>query len=206
MLVLGLTGSIAMGKSTTAEMFKGFGVPVFDADLAVHDLMAPQGAAVAAVLQIFPATGSLAEGIDRKRLGAAVIGDAPALERLEGILHPLVRRAERRFLALARRNGDQAALLDIPLLFETGGARRCDATVVVSAPPHVQAQRALARPGMSPEKLEAIRARQLADREKRRRADFVVRTGSGRALALADVARVMASLERWGNGEGLRQE
>lgn len=194
MRVLGLTGSIAMGKSTTARMFRSFGVPVFDADLAVHDLMAPGGAAVAAVLQAFPGVGSDAGGIDRRRLGAAVFGDEVALAHLESILHPQVRAAERRFLTACRRNGDPLALLDIPLLFEGGAERRCDATVVVSAPAWVQARRALARPGMTRERLAAVLARQMPDREKRRRADFVIRTGLGRALALVDVRGVVATL------------
>lgn len=194
MRVLGLTGSIAMGKSTTARMFRSFGVPVFDADLAVHDLMAPGGAAVAAVREAFSGVGDDAGGIDRRRLGAAVFGDAGALARLEAIVHPRVRASERRFLAGCRRNGDRLALLDIPLLFEGGAERRCDATVVVSAPAWVQARRALARPGMTRERLAAILARQMPDREKRRRADFVVRTGLGRALALADVGGVVATI------------
>ena len=194
MVIAGLTGSIAMGKSTTAAMFRAFGVPVFDADLAVHDMMAPGGEATAAVLAAFGDVATPAGGIDRKRLGAAVFDDRAALKRLEGILHPRVRQAERRFLALCRRNGDALVVLDIPLLFEGGGARRCDATVVVSAPAHVQRSRALARPGMTAERLARILAQQMPDREKRRRADFVVRTGLGRALALADVRRVVATL------------
>jgi dephospho-CoA kinase len=197
MLVVGLTGSIAMGKSTTASMFRAFGWPVFDADLAVHDLMAPGGEAVPAVLATFPDVGSVEAGIDRKKLGAAVFGDGAALKRLESILHPRVHRAEARFLAHARRRGEPAALLDIPLLFEGGGFRRCDLTVVASASAHLQAVRALARPGMTRAKLDAILAKQMPDREKRRRADFVVRTGLGRARALADVRTVVqATLDR----------
>jgi len=197
MVVVGLTGSIAMGKSTTAAMFRAFGWPVFDADLAVHDLMGPEGEAVPAVLAAFPGVGSLEAGIDRRALGAVVFGDGAALERLEAILHPRVRAAETRFLAHARRRGEPAALLDIPLLFEGGGFARCDLTVVASASPHLQAVRALARPGMTRAKLDAILAKQMPDREKRRRADFVVRTGLGRAQALADVRRVVqATLER----------
>ena len=198
MVVVGLTGSIAMGKSTTAGMFRAFGWPVFDADLAVHDLMGPGGEAVAAVLAAFAGVGGVDTGIDRGRLGAAVFGDPVALKRLEGILHPRVRRAEERFLAHARRRGEGAALLDIPLLFEGGGFKRCDLTVVASASAHLQAVRALARPGMTRAKLDAILAKQMSDREKRRRADFVVRTGLGRAVALADVERVVARTERRG--------
>jgi len=198
MVVVGLTGSIAMGKSTTAGMFRAFGWPVFDADLAVHDLMAPRGEAVAAVLDAFPTVGTVAAGIDRAALGAAVFGDPAALKRLERILHPRVRRAEERFVAHARRRGERAALLDIPLLFEGGGFQRCDLTVVASASAHLQAVRALARPGMTRAKLDAILAKQMSDREKRRRADFVVRTGLGLAVALGDVRRVVARAEQRG--------
>lgn len=195
MVVVGLTGSIAMGKSTTAGMFRAFGWPVFDADLAVHDLMGPQGEAVAAVLEAFADVGSHETGIDRAELGRAVFGDAPALKRLEAILHPRVRRAEARFVAHARRRGERVALLDIPLLFEGGGWKRCDLTVVASASRHLQAVRALARPGMTRAKLDAILAKQMPDREKRRRADFVVRTGLGRAQALADARAVVRVAE-----------
>lgn len=195
-----------MGKSVTAGFFRGFGVPVFDADRAVHDLMAPGGAAVAAVLATFEGTADGRGGIDRKALGARVIGDPPALRRLEAILHPRVALAERAFLQRCCRNGDPWVVLDVPLLFETGGERRCDATVVASAPAWLQRQRAMARPGMTAARLAAILQQQLPDAEKRRRADFVVATGCGRARALADVGRVLAALrgrpggvwpERW---------
>jgi len=195
MVVVGLTGSIAMGKSTTAGMFRAFGWPVFDADLAVHDLMGPKGEAVAAVLAAFAEVGSHETGIDRAALGRTVFEDRAALKRLEAILHPRVRRAEERFLAHARRRGERAALLDIPLLFEGGGSKRCDLTVVASASAHLQAVRALARPGMTRAKLDAILAKQMPDCEKRRRADSVVRTGLGRALALADVRAVVRVAE-----------
>lgn len=185
-----------MGKSTTALAFRGFGLPLFDADLAVHDLMGPGGRAVAAVLDAFPETGDACTGIDRKKLGARVLGNPPALTRLEAILHPAVREAERRFLQRASRNGDRIVVLDVPLLFETRGERRCDATVVVSAPPALQRARALARPGMTPERLDAILRRQIPDALKRRRADFVVRSGAGRAQALADVTAVLKALSR----------
>lgn len=191
MIVCGLTGSIAMGKSTTAAMFKSCGWPVFDADLAVHDLMAPGGAAVAPVLAVFAHVATGAGGVDRRALGAAVFDDPPALKRLEAILHPRVRAAEARFVAHARRRGERAVLLDIPLLFESGAERRCDLTVVASATRHLQAVRARARPGMTQARLDAILAKQMPDADKRRRADFVVRTGLGRAQALADVERVV---------------
>ena len=200
MVVVGLTGSIAMGKSTTAGMFRAFGWPLFDADRAVHDLMAAGGAAVAPVLAAFPGVGSPEAGVDRAALGAAVLGDRGALARLEAILHPRVRHAEERFLAHVRRRGDRAAVLDIPLLFEGGGWKRCDVTVVASASAHLQAVRALARPGMTRAKLDAILAKQMPDREKRRRADFVVRTGLGRALALADVGTIVRVVQERENG------
>ncbi len=194
MLILGLTGSIAMGKSTTAGFFRGFGLPVFDADLAVHDLMAPGGSAVGDVLAAFPGVEAEGGGIDRRRLGAAVLGDVAALRRLEGILHPAVRGAERAFLRRCARNGDRIAVLDVPLLFETRGEGRCDATVVATAPAAVQWARAMARGGMTADRLGAILARQLPDAAKRRRADFVVRTGAGRAQTLADVRAVVRAL------------
>jgi dephospho-CoA kinase len=196
MRILGLTGSIAMGKSTTAALFRTFGVPVFDADLAVHDLMGPGGAAVEAVIRAFAGVGDLAHGVDRRALGARVLGDDAALRRLEAILHPAVRAAEKGFLQRCARAGDDMVVLDVPLLFETGGERRCDATVVVSAPSVLQRQRALARPGMTPERLDAILGRQMADAAKRRRADFVVRTGAGRAQALRDVRQVLQAVAR----------
>ncbi|MEO1090446.1 MAG: dephospho-CoA kinase [Pseudomonadota bacterium] len=194
MLVVGLTGSIGMGKSTTARLFESFGVPVFDADRAVHDLMAPGGAAVAPVLNAFPDTGDRTSGIDRRRLGAAVLGNDAALCRLEDILHPRVRLAEAGFLARTCRNGDPLALLDIPLLFETGRERRCDATVVVTAPGWLQRQRVLGRPGMTAARFAGILAKQVPDREKRRRADRLIQTGAGLAFALADVRAALVDL------------
>ena len=177
--ILGLTGSVGMGKSTAAAMLARLGVPVFSADACVHRLIGPGGPAVAAVARAFPAAA--ADGrIDRARLAKAAFGDADALRRLEGILHPLVRAAEHRFIrrqALARR---RLAALEIPLLFETGAEALCDAVVVVTAPPFVQAARVLARPGMTPARLAAIRARQMPEGEKLRRADAAVTTGLGR--------------------------
>lgn len=179
MRILGLTGSIGMGKSTAAAMFRRDGIAVHDADAAVHDLMRRGGAAVPAVAKAFPE--ALRDGaVDRKVLGALVFGKPEALRRLEAILHPLVRRRMRRFLQQAGRRGDKLVVLDIPLLFETGGERFCDAVAVVSAPRLIQRQRVLARPGMTPEKFAAILAAQMPDREKRRRADWVVPTGLGR--------------------------
>lgn len=179
MRILGLTGSIGMGKSTAAAMFRRDGIAVHDADAAVHDLLRRGGAAVPAVAQAFPE--AVRDGaVDRKALGALVFGRPEALRRLEAILHPLVRHRMRRFLQQAGRRGDKLVVLDIPLLFETGGERFCDAVAVVSAPRLLQRQRVLARPGMTREKFAAILAAQMPDHEKRRRADWVVPTGLGR--------------------------
>ena len=208
MIVLGLTGSIAMGKSRTAAMFKAYGVPVFDADAAVHALFAPGGAAVAAVLAAFgPVLTPVVGGIDRGRLGRLVLGDQEALRRLERIVHPLVRKAEGDFLRRACAAGQPLVVLDIPLLYETGGERRMDAVVVVSAGAMLQTQRALRRPGMTPAKLAQIRARQMPDAEKRRRADFVIPSGHdggevvrhvGRVVRAALLRRPRAWPDRWG--------
>jgi dephospho-CoA kinase len=192
MRILGLTGSIGMGKSTAAAMFRRDGIAVHDADAAVHDLLRRGGAAVPAVAKAFPE--AVRDGaVDRKVLGALVFGKPQALRRLEAILHPLVRRRLRRFLQQAGRRGDQLVVLDIPLLFETGGERFCDTVAVVSAPRLLQRQRVLARPGMTREKFAAILAAQMPDREKRRRADWVVPTGLGRRptrLALRALRRL----------------
>jgi dephospho-CoA kinase len=191
MFVLGLTGSIAMGKSTASHTFRCFGVPVFDADAEVHRLFAPGGAAVAPVRVAFPGGADVAGGLDRAALGRQVFQDPAALDRLEAIVHPLVRAAGRRFLqrcAAARR---ALAVLDIPLLYETGGDRLVDAVAVVSAPPFLQAQRVLRRKGMSADRLAAIRRRQLSDVEKRRRADFVIPTGLDRRQSVKAIARII---------------
>jgi dephospho-CoA kinase len=194
MFVLGLTGSIAMGKSTASHAFRCFGVPVFDADAAVHRLLAPGGAAVATVAAAFPEAVDEGGGIDRKALARRVFDDPAALARLEAILHPLVQRAERRFVARCAAARRELVVLDIPLLYETGGERRVDAVAVVSAPLVVQAQRLRRRPDMSPSRLEAIRARQLPDAEKRRRAEFVIPTGLERRRALVAIAAVVAAV------------
>jgi dephospho-CoA kinase len=188
--ILGLTGGIGMGKSTAAGTFRRLGVPVFDADAAVHALQARGGRAVAPIRAAFP--GTIRDGaVDREALRRAVLGDPPALKRLEGIVHPLVRAEERRFLARCRRRGARLAVLDVPLLFETGGEQRCDAVVVVSAPAAVQRARVLARGGMTPERLSAILSRQMPDSEKRRRADFVIRTGLSRGHARRAIRRLL---------------
>jgi dephospho-CoA kinase len=188
MLILGLTGSVGMGKSTTARFFAEEGVPVYDADAEVHRLY--EGAAAPAIEAAFPGT-TVGGKVDRTRLSARVLGDAAALKRLEAIVHPLVRDAEHRLLAEAEARGAKVAVLDIPLLFETGGEARVDAVVVASAPPEVQRGRVLERPGMTVEKLEAILAKQMPDAEKRRRADFVVDTSRGFAAAHAQVRAIL---------------
>ncbi|EPY03144.1 dephospho-CoA kinase [Magnetospirillum fulvum] len=183
MKIIGLTGSIGTGKSTAARMLARFGLPVHDADATVHALFARGGKAVAAIDAAFP--GAVVNGsVDRAGLGRMVFGDRAALKRLEAIVHPLVRAAEQEFLRRQRRRRVSAVVLDIPLLFETGGARRCDVVVVVTCPRFLQAQRVLARPGMSPERLAQIRARQMPEAEKIRCADIVIPTGLGRGPAL----------------------
>jgi dephospho-CoA kinase len=188
MFILGLTGSLGMGKSTTARFFAEEGVPVHDADAVVHRLY--EGEAASAIEAAFPGTTTGGK-VDRDKVAARVLGDAAALRRLEHIVHPLVQAAEGRMLAEAEARGEKVALLDIPLLFETGGDKRVDAVVVVSAPPEVQRSRVLERAGMTPEKLEAILARQMPDAEKRRRADFVVDTGRGFEAARAQVRAIL---------------
>jgi dephospho-CoA kinase len=191
MFVLGLTGSIGMGKSTTAKMFADEGVPVHDADAAVHKLY--EGEAAPAIEAAFP--GTTAKGrVNRVKLGQRVLGDEIAMKRLEHIVHPLVRRAEERFLAEAKKNGAKVALLDIPLLYETAGDKRCDAVVVVTAPSDMQRVRAFERPGMTAEKYDAIVAKQTPDTEKRRRADFVVDTSRGLDAARAQVRDILQAI------------
>jgi dephospho-CoA kinase len=196
MFVLGLTGSIGMGKSTTARFFAEAGVPVHDADATVHRLY--EGAAVPFNEAAFPGTTGDRK-VDRDKLAKRVLGDAAALERLEAIVHPLVRAAEHAFLASAEAAGASVAVLDIPLLFEAGGQDRVDAVVVVSAPADVQRARAFERPGMTENKFNAILAKQTPDEEKRRRADFVVDTSKGFDAARAEVdaiLRAVATLPR----------
>lgn len=198
-VVLGLTGSIGMGKSTTAALFREAGVPVHDADATVHALYA-SGPTVALVEQAFPgATGPA--GVDRAALGARVVNDSAAMARLEAIIHPLVRQAEEDFLAQARAAGHPVVVLDIPLLFETGGESRCDAVIVVSAPSSVQKQRVLDRPGMTQERFAAILARQMPDSEKRARADVVIDTGRGAQDARRQVQAVLRSVAGMATGD-----
>jgi dephospho-CoA kinase len=201
MIVLGLTGSIGMGKSTAAAMLRRLGVPVHDADATVHRLLGPGGGAVAPVARAFP--GGVIEDartgrtrIDRAALGRLVFADSAALHRLEAILHPLVRADERRFRRRMQARHVPLIVLDIPLLFESGGDRRCDATLVVTAPARIQRARVMARQGMTEERFAAILAKQMPDAEKRRRADFVVQTGLGRNATLRRLAAIVRLLGR----------
>jgi dephospho-CoA kinase len=193
MKVIGLTGSIGMGKSTTAAMFRDAGVPVYDADAAVHDLYDTGGAAVGPVGEAFP--GVVRDGrVDREALRQAVLGKPEELKRLNAIVHPLVGRDRMGFFKAAEDAGADMVVLDIPLLFETGGHANVDAVVVVSAPAEMQRERVLARPGMTPERLDAILAQQMADAEKRARAHYVVDTGRGLEAAREQVAAILADL------------
>lgn len=195
MVILGLTGSIAMGKTTAAGLLRRLGVPVFEADREVHALLARGGAAVPMVAAEFP--GLVTDGVvDRSALGQRVFADAQALADLEAILHPLVRRSEQRFLRAAALRRVPLVVLDIPLLLETGGERAVDATVVVSAPAFIQESRVFGRPGMTPERLQAVLGRQMADVEKRRRADFVVPTGMGRRETLRRLKGIVTLMRR----------
>lgn len=191
--VLGLTGSIGMGKSTAAAMLKRMGLPIWDADAAVHRLFQRGGAAVTAIDAAFP--GTVKNGVvDRQALGARVFGDHAALKSLEKIVHPLVWQADRRFRKLAAARRAPIIVMDVPLLFEGGGYKRCDAVVVVSAPKLIQTQRVMKRPGMNRDKLNAILARQMADHEKRQRADFVVPTGLGRAVTQRSLCAIVRAI------------
>ena len=194
MRILGLTGSIAMGKNTTARMFAARGVPVHDADAAVARLY--DGAAVAPIEAAFPGVAA-AGRIDRRLLAERVLDDPKALARLEAIVHPLVREAEERLLEEARRRKARLAVLDIPLLLETGGEKRVDAVLLVTAPAAVQRERVLARPGMSEAKLDAVLRRQLSDAEKRSRAHFLVDTGRGMEATERQVEAVLRALAAW---------
>jgi len=191
MFILGLTGSIGMGKSVTARLFADAGVPVHDADAAVHRLY--DGEAAAAIEAAFPGT-TVGGKVDRGKLAARVLDDAAAIERLEAIVHPLVRDSEQKFLAAAAARGARIVVLDIPLLFETGGEARVDAVVVVSAPPAVQRARALERPGMTAAKLDAIMAKQMADSDKRARAHFIVDSSRGLDSARAQVHGILRAV------------
>jgi dephospho-CoA kinase len=192
-IIVGLTGSIGMGKSTTSVMFQAEGVPVYDSDAAVHALYASGGAAVAPVDAAFP--GVVVDGaIDRARLSAAVVGDPEALQKLEAIVHPLVGAHRIGFFEDAQAAGHDIVVLDVPLLYETGGDKKVHKVVVVSAPAEVQRARVLARPEMTEAKFEAILARQMPDAEKRARADFVIDTGQGLEHARGQVRDILTRL------------
>ena len=199
MIVAGLTGSIAMGKSTVAGMFAELGVPTFDADNAVRDFYAGDGAK--AVEEAFP--GATVKGqVDRERLGSQVLGDAEALKRLENLVHPAVAEARVRFLERAAAAGRRLVIVDVPLLFETGGEENVDLVIVASAPESIQRERALGRSGMTEAKLEAILSRQMSDAEKRRRAHFVIDTRGRLELTRGVVAQFMRSTAASAGGRG----
>jgi len=193
MIILGLTGSIGMGKTTAAMMLRTMGLPVCDSDAIVHQLLGKGGRAVGAIEAEFH--GVVRDGaVDRAALGQAVFSDPAALKRLEAILHPIVQASQADFLKRAALNNVRIAVLDVPLLFEVGTDRRCDAAIVVTAPRFLQEQRVLRRPGMTAERLRATLARQLPDTEKRRRADFVVHTGLGKWHTYRRLRQIVLSL------------
>ena len=193
MIILGLTGSIGMGKSTTAQLFAEAGVPVYDADAAVHRLY--EGEAAPAIEAAFP--GTTADGkVDRTKLSAQVVHDPAAIRRLEQIVHPMLGASRQKFFHDAEQSGAPVAVVDVPLLFETGGEKRVDAVVVVTTTPEIQRQRILARDNMTSEKLDAILARQLPDAEKRRRADFVVDTSHGLDPVRAGIKDILAEVAK----------
>jgi dephospho-CoA kinase len=192
--LIGLTGSIGMGKSETAKLFARLGIPVYDSDAAVHRLYEPGGGAVEKIAQAFP--GSVSDGrVDRAALSTLLAGDEAAFKRLEAIVHPLVADEQRKFMEQAARDGADMVVQDIPLLFETGGHARMDAVVVVSAPAELQRKRVLERPGMTAEKLDQILSRQMPDEEKRAKAHFVVETDKGLEHAFEQVKSIVAALK-----------
>lgn len=192
MIILGLTGSIGMGKSTTANMFRNFGIPIHDADAAVHDLYA--GAAVPLVETAFP--GTIRDGVvDRNLLGQQVVGKPAAMKQLESIIHPLVAKARDQFIENAKAEGAWLVVLDVPLLFETGGEKHCDHVVVVTADQSEQRRRVLSRENMSAEKFEKILASQIPDSEKRKRADFIIDTSHGIEDAKEQVRKLLDKLK-----------
>jgi dephospho-CoA kinase len=201
MIVLGLTGSIGMGKSTAAAALRRLGVPLYDADAEIHKMLGRGGSAVAAVEAAFPGVRGEDGAIDRRRLGARVFGKPEELRRLEHILHPMVRAVERRWVARQRARGAKLVVLDIPLLFETDRIDRVDGVIVVSAPPRLQRERVMRRPGMSAERFAAVLASQFPDREKRQRADFVVSTALSRASAARQLEAIVRRVK---NGEWRR--
>jgi dephospho-CoA kinase len=193
MKIIGLTGSIGMGKSTTAAMFREAGIPVYDADAAVHAAYDVGGVAVGPVGEAFP--GTVRDGrVDREALRQAVLGKPEAMAKLNSIVHPLIGRSRSEAFETATASGADMIILDVPLIYETGGEKNMNAVIVVSAPAEMQRERVLARDGMTPERLDAILAQQMPDAEKRRRADYVIDTGKGLEAARAQVAQVIAAL------------
>lgn len=203
MLIVGLTGSIGMGKSTAAAHLRARGLPVFDADAEVHRIYAGRKA-VERIERAFPGT-TTPEGVDRTRLSAALVAHPGRLRELEAIVHPMVREAERSFLRAEARRGTPISVLEIPLLLETGADKLVDVTIVMTAPPEIQHQRLLKRPGMTKEKLESLIARQMPDAEKRKRADFLVDTGNGLEASQADLDRILDELQTW-SGQAFARE
>lgn len=196
MIILGLTGSIGMGKSTIAGNFRRLGIPIHDADETVHDLLKPDGEAFSPIKEMFPE--AVKKGaIDRDVIAARVFGDDDSLTRIEQVLHPLVRRQERKFLGWCARERKRQVVLDIPLLFETGSENRCDVVITVSAPAFIQEPRVLKRRGMTRERMASILARQMPDAEKRRRSDFVVLTGLGRDFSLLQIQNIVRLTHHW---------
>ncbi len=191
MIKAGLTGSIGMGKSTTANMFREAGIPVYDADAIVHQLY--EGAAAPLIEKEFPGTTTNGK-VDRQLLGNQVLGNSKAIKKLETIVHPMVQAKQREFIEQAKKTGAKLVVLDIPLLFEAGGINRVDKVIVVTAPAEVQRKRVLARPGMTVEKFEAILEKQLPDTEKRARADFIIDTSLGMEAAKTAVKNIIAEL------------
>ena len=196
MIILGLTGSIGMGKTTAANAFRSLGVCVYDADYTVHSLMKSGGTAVAEILKVFPGT-SMNGGINRQALVTVILSDKEKLTKLEGILHPLVKEKKNAFLAINARRNERLVVLDVPLLLETGGENQCDGVVVVSAPTIVQKRRVLMRPGMTIEHFQMILDRQIENNRKCRMADFVVQTGLGRSHSLRAIAQIITKTKAW---------
>ena len=209
MILVGLTGSIGMGKSTATRMLRQHGIAVFDSDAEVHRLMGPSGGALEPLSLLFPGLVGIS-GVDRARLARLVFGDHLMLRRLEGIIHPLLGLVRQRFLAVCARRRVPLVVLDTPLMFETGGDRSVDAVIVVTAPAFLQRQRVLARPGMDAQRLRSIQSQQLPDAIKRRRADFVVGTGLGHAFARRSLLRAVERIRlacqgrHWRPGTQLR--
>jgi len=193
MIIIGLTGSIAMGKTETAKMFKRLNIPVYNADAAVHELYAKTGAAVEPIGRLFPDVVNNGE-ISREKLSQKIIQDPGVVDIIEKIVHPLVRAKQNEFISQSQKDGAQLVILDIPLLFETGAEARVDKIIIVTAPAHIQRQRALARPGMTEEKFQLILSRQVPDAEKRAKADYIVETDKGLEQAFQQVRAIVDDL------------